>query len=135
MARCELNIPTEAEEQNAFVQWCRINDIIVHHSPNEGGGGTSGAIRGAKMKKLGTSKGFWDLVVFIPIKGATGRVDCYEQVMIEMKRRKGGTVSTEQKTWGKIYELAGINCKICKGADEAIAFVNKYLKKDDFELY
>lgn len=135
MAGRALNIPTEAEEQNAFVQWCRINYIIVHHSPNEGAGGTSGAIRGAKMKKLGTSKGFWDLIVFIPIRGITGRVDCYEQVMIEMKRRKGGVVSEEQKTWGKIYELAGIPCKICRGADEAIAFVNKYLKKDNFDVY
>ena len=132
MARRALNIPTEAEEQNAFVQWCRINDIIIHHSPNEGGGGTSGAIRGAKMKKLGTSKGFWDLIIFIPIRGVTGRVDCYEQIMIEMKRRKGGVLSPEQKQWQKIYELAGINCKVCKGADEAIAFVKKFVNNDGF---
>ena len=81
------------------------------------------------MKKLGTSKGFWDLEVFIPIKGITGAVDCYQQVMIEMKKRKGGTVSPEQKEWKKVYELAGIPCKVCKGADEAIAFVNEYFKQ------
>ena len=62
-----MNCPTEAQEQTVFVQWCQLNHIIVHHSPNEGGGGRAAAIRGAKMKKLGTSKGFWDLEVFIPI--------------------------------------------------------------------
>lgn len=132
MEKRQLNIPTETEEQNAFVQWCRLNDIIVHHSPNEGNGGRASAIRGAKMKRLGTSKGFWDLMVFIPIRGVTGKTDCYETVMIEMKRRKGGTVSVEQKQWGKIYELAGLNCKICKGADEAIAFVKKFLERSEY---
>ena len=52
-----------------------------------------------------------------------------------MKRRKGGTVSDEQKEWGKIYELAGIPCKICKGADEAIKFVKKYLRDDEFASF
>lgn len=124
-----MNCPTEAQEQTVFVQWCQLNHIIVHHSPNEGGGGRAAAIRGAKMKKLGTSKGFWDLEVFIPIKGITGAVDCYQQVMIEMKVKKGGTVSPEQKEWKKVYELAGIPCKVCKGADEAIAFVDEYFKQ------
>lgn len=131
MERRTINIPTEAEEQVAFIQWCRVHNIIVHHSPNEGGGGRASAIRGARMKRLGTSKGFWDLIVFVPIKGVTGEVDCYDMLMIEMKAKKGGTVSAEQKEWGKIYELAGIPCKVCKGSDEAIKFVKKYLQLDE----
>lgn len=119
---------SEAEEQKIFVQWCQINKIIVHHSPNEGAGGRNGAIRGARMKKLGTSKGFWDLILFVPIKGITGEIDAYQQIMIEMKAKKGGRVSPEQKGWAVIYETAGIPCKICKGANEAIEFVKKFIQ-------
>lgn len=121
--------PTEEQEQTMFVQWCRLNNIIVHHSPNEGGGGRQAAIRGARMKKLGTSKGFWDLMLFVPIKGITNEVDAYQPIMIEMKTRKGGKVSPEQKNWGEVYKLAGIESKICKGAEEAIAFVESYLQR------
>ena len=61
---------TEAEEQMAFVQWCRFNNIICHHSGNEVGGSTRALkLRAIKMKKMGTSKGFPDLLVLIPIKG------------------------------------------------------------------
>lgn len=125
MGRCLK--PSEESEQIAFVQWCKLNNIVVHHSPNEGGGGKQAAIRGARMKRMGTSKGFWDLTVFIPIKGITGEIDCYEQIMIEMKATKGGTVSKEQKAWQEIYEMAGIPCKVCKGADEAIEFVQLHM--------
>lgn len=128
--------PLEDDECIAFSDWLKANNIPHCKIANESRSSSKNAmIRGAKLKRMGQSRGVWDYEVYIPIKGVTGRIDCYEQVKIEMKRRKGGTVSAEQKTWGKIYELAGINCKICKGADEAIAFVNKYLKKDDFELY
>ena len=121
-------IPTEEQEQQAFVQWCQINDIVVHHSPNEGSGSRQAAIRGARMKRLGTSKGFWDLMLFIPVHSLVdGEIDDYQIVMVEMKRKRGGSVSPEQKEWQKIYETAGIPCKVCKGADEAIDFVKEYM--------
>lgn len=123
--------PTEEEEQTAFVQWCQINKIIVHHSPNEGTGGRAAAIRGARMKKLGTSKGFWDLMLFIPIYNLIdGEIDDYQLVMIEMKAKKGSRISPEQKAWGEIYEMAGIPNAVCKGADEAIEFVKKFMQPD-----
>ena len=80
------------------------------------------------MKRMGQSKGVWDYEIFVPIRGITGRVDCYEQVKIEMKRVRGGSVSPEQKAWGKIYELAGIRCKVCRGADEAIKFIDDIME-------
>lgn len=86
-------------------------------------------IRGAKLKRIGQSRGVFDYDVYVPIKGITGEVDCYELVKIEMKRKKGGTVSAEQKQWAKIYDMAGITNKVCKGADEAIAFIETILKK------
>lgn len=125
--------PLEDDECITFSNWLKLNNIPHAHIANESRSSSQAAIiRGAKLKKMGQSKGVWDYEVFVPIRGITGDVDCYELLKIEMKRRKGGTVSIEQKQWGKIYELAGIPCKICKGADEAIAFVNSYLKNDIF---
>jgi len=125
--------PLEDDECITFSSWLKLNNIPHAHIANESRSSNKNAIiRGAKLKKMGQSRGVWDYEVYVPIKGITGEVDCYELLKIEMKRRKGGTVSIEQKQWGKIYELAGIPCKICKGADEAIAFVNKYLKNDNF---
>lgn len=84
-------------------------------------------IRGAKLKAIGQSRGVYDYDVYIPLKGITEEVDCYELIKIEMKRKKGGAVSPEQKEWAHIYELAGIPNKVCKGADEAIEFVKSFL--------
>lgn len=119
-------VPTEDVEQMAFVEWCRLNGIIVHHSGNEIGGSSRAVkVRAIKMKKMGTSKGFPDLLLFIPISGVTGKVDSYQPLAIEMKRTKGSTTSPEQKEWLKVLELAGIPCSVCKGADAAIEFVQK----------
>lgn len=90
-------------------------------------------IRGAKLKKMGQSAGVWDYEVFVPVYGIDNTVDDYQLLKIEMKRRRGGTVSPEQKKWEKIYETAGIPCKVCKGAKEAIAFVEQFIYNEDDE--
>lgn len=121
-------IPTEYDECVVFVQWLRLNNIPHSHCANESqSGGKNAMIRGAKLKRIGQSRGVFDYDIYVPKKGITGEVDCYELIKIEMKRKKGGTVSEEQKNWAKIYEMAGIPNKICKGADEAIDFVKNYL--------
>lgn len=127
-------IPTEEEEQIAFVQWCRLKGIICHHSGNEIGGSTSAMkARAVKMKRLGTSKGFPDLLLFIPILGSTGEPDTYQPLAIEMKRTKGSTTSVEQKKWIEILELTGIPSRICKGAGEAVEFVEEIIKEIEGE--
>lgn len=126
----QKNIPKEDDEQAAFVQWCRLNNIIVHHSPLEFNSSSRAVkVRAIKMKKMGTSKGFPDLLVFIPVRGITGRVDSYQMCAIEMKRQKGSTTSPEQKEWLKILELAGIPCAVCKGCEKAIEFVEAIRKE------
>lgn len=123
-------MPLEQDEQTAFVTWCKYNQIICHHSGNEIGGSTPAMkARAFKMKRMGTSKGFPDLLVFVPIKGITGEIDSYQMLAIEMKRRKGSSTSAEQKEWLRILELAGIPARICKGAVEAISFVEEYLQE------
>ena len=123
-------VPLEEDEQIAFVQWCRLNHILVHHSGNEIGGSTSAMkARAVKMKKMGTSKGFPDLLVFIPVYGTTGDVDCYQLCAIEMKRKKGSTTSKEQKEWLEVLRASGVVSAVCKGADEAINFVEMVRKE------
>ena len=127
-------VPYEEDEQMVFVRWCRLNGIIVHHSGNEIGGSTSAMkARAIKMKKMGTSKGFPDLLVFIPIYGATGEADSYQMCAIEMKRRKGSTVSKEQKEWLEILQASGAMSAVCKGADEAIEFIDAIRKEIQYE--
>lgn len=121
-------IPTEAEEQQAFVNWCRLNHYKVHHSANEVGGSSQAMkIRAIKAKKMGTSKGFPDLLVFVPIYGIDDDVDAYQPIAIEMKRTKGSTTSSEQKVWGDILEKSGIPFKVCKGCESAIEFVQQII--------
>ena len=135
MATSKQIVPKEDEEQMAFVQWCRLNNLIVHHSGNEIGGSTRAVkVRAIKMKKMGTSKGFPDLLVFIPVYGITKRIDCYQMCAIEMKRKKGSTTSPEQKQWLKVLEMAGIPSAICKGADAAIEFVESIRKEINDEI-
>lgn len=123
-------VPLEEDEQIAFVQWCNIMGLTVHHSGNEIGGSTSAMkARAVKMKKMGTSKGFPDLLVLIPVCGIDDHIDSYQLCAIEMKRRKGSTTSPEQRQWIKKLELAGIPCAICKGADEAINFIKNLMEE------
>lgn len=124
----KLLIPTEDEECIAFVQWLRLRNIPCAHIPNESRSSSRTAmIRGAKLKRMGQSRGVWDYEVFVPVRGVTGDVDCYQLLKIEMKRQKNSKISPEQSEWGKIYEAAGIPCKVCRGAREAIDFVEQYL--------
>lgn len=122
---------TEEQEQMAFVQWLRINQIPHFHCPNEVGGQTKALkIRAIKMKKMGVARGVPDLFLFIPVKSPiTGEIETYQPVVIEMKRAKGSTTSKYQKEWMSIFGLSGIPCAVCKGAEAAIEFVNKIRKE------
>lgn len=129
MATADAFNPTEYEECVTFVEWLRLRGIPHHHCASESQSGNKNAmIRGAKLKRMGQSRGYWDYDIYVPIKGITGEVDCYELIKIEMKRKKNSHVSEEQKRWQKIYEMAGIKCKICYGAGEAIDFVETLYK-------
>ena len=133
----KVPVPKEDEEQIAFVTWCHLQGIIVHHSGNEIGGSSAAVkVRAIKMKKMGTSKGFPDLLCFLPVPSLIdGKIDSYQPVAIEMKRVKGSTTSPEQKKWLQILELAGIPCAVCKGCQAAIDFVKSqmtFISGEDF---
>lgn len=124
-----LGVPLEDDEAKVFADWLRAVHIPHTHIANEMGGSTKTAkLRAMKAKRMGQTAGVWDYEIFIPVLNIDGDVDAYQEVRVELKRKKGGTVSAAQKEWGKIYELAGIPCAICKGAEEAIEFIKNNME-------
>lgn len=120
--------PLEDDEAIAFADWLRANHIPATHIANEIGGSTRTAkLRAIKAKRMGQTAGVWDYEVFVPVYDIDNEVCAYQEIRIELKRQKGSTTSAAQRKWQDIYELAGIPCKVCKGAEEAIKFVREQL--------
>lgn len=126
---------TEEEEHIAFIQYCQAQGWKIHHSANEVGGSTAQMkMRAIKAKRMGTSKGFPDLLIFVPIAGVEDEIDAYQPIAVEMKRVVGSTTSPAQIEWGKVLKKAGIPFKVCKGCEEAIKFVKQVIGGEyDFE--
>ena len=86
-------IPTEAQEQTTLFQWAAMMSgkwpqlRLCHAIPN---GGSRNPIEARHLKEQGVKAGIPDL--FLPC--ARGG---FHGLYIEMKRRKGGRVSIEQK--------------------------------------
>lgn len=109
-------IPTEYAECLTFAGWLRVKGIKFAHIPNE----TFTTSFKAKMKNknMGVSPGIPDYLVVLP-KGL---------LFIEMKRKKGGTLSPFQKDWiDALNPLKGVEARVAKGADEAIKIVEEFL--------
>lgn len=123
-------VPLEDDEAVAFADWLRANHIPSTHIANEIGGSTRTAkIRALKAKRMGQTAGVWDYEIFLPVHDIDGEVSAYQEVRVELKRVKGSTTSPAQKEWGRIYEMAGIPCAVCKGAEKAIEFVQGVIKE------
>ena len=123
-------VPLEDDEAMIFAAWLRGQQIPHTHIANEIGGSTRSAkLRALKAKRMGQTAGVWDYEIFIPIYNTFDEVDAYQEIRVELKRTKGSTVSEAQKRWGEVYELAGIPCAVCKGADKAIEFVKQVIKE------
>lgn len=130
-----IDNPTEDQEQEAFVQWLRLKGYPHFRVPNETY--TKSWSQKAKNKKLGVSSGVPDLFVAVPFppphliiahKDRDDEVRNKTLVAIEMKRKKGGTTSANQKKWIKTLNEAGIQTVVCKGCDAAIEFIESITK-------
>ena len=106
MAAMTDRILTEHEEQREFVRWFRQTypTVRIFAIPNGGARTPSAA---GRLKAEGVSKGVPDL--YIPAW----------RVWVEMKRQKGGTVSTEQKDWHQYLESIGDCVIVAKGCADA----------------
>lgn len=97
----------------AFHDWLELRGIkhthIVNEQPNKK--------RAIAEKRMGKSKGFPDLLIFLP-NGTN--------VAIEMKRfDEPAKASKEQLEWLKFLTTRGFKCAVCHGAYEAISFVQE----------
>ena len=108
-------IPSEHEEQRAFISWWRKSGLpLIHAIPN--GGGRS-RVEAARLKAEGVVKGVPDL--FCPAL-------C---LWIEMKRQRGGVVSKEQKEIAKHLSECGYTVIFPKGAADAAEQVQNLFAK------
>lgn len=108
-------IPTEHQEQVAVVQWMRLQypQHRIFAIPN---GGTRNKAEAQNLKRSGVMSGVPDL--FIPSL----------KLWIEMKRRKGGAVSAEQKDWIEYLRGCGYRAEVCRGFDEAKKLIKEIAK-------
>lgn len=121
------NTPLESEEQQTFFEIAQhiltpVQYQLLFAVPN---GGKRHIRTAINLKREGVKPGVPDIIFAYP----WGR---YHGMFIEMKRRKGGVVSEDQKTMMYWLHEVGYYTTVCKGCDEAVEEIKKYLgKKDD----
>lgn len=143
---------TEHAEQKALFAWCncaamygfdaaddnrfynaktRPDIFSTHEIPtlrylfaihNQGHGD---AIRGARARAEGVKAGVPDLMLPVPV--FVSNELRYLGLFIELKKRKGGVVSSEQKDWLNFLEVSGYYPIVCHGWREAADTIKLYL--------
>jgi hypothetical protein len=114
--RSSADVPTEAAEQRMVCQWLNAKRLRYFHVPN---GEKRNAITGANLRGLGVKPGVPDLIITTTPPGKFG----IAAVALEMKRRKGGSISVEQREWLDHLKSQGWATFVAHGADEAIAWL------------
>ena len=109
-----MKIPTEHEEQVAFVQWfeAQYPAIRIFAVPN---GERRHIAVARRLKREGVRRGIPDL--YIPAW----------KLWIEMKRTKGGTLSANQKDWIQHLKKLGDSVFVCRGCEDAIKQVSAFV--------
>jgi hypothetical protein len=111
---------TEESMQVAVVNWLHLQHPAVwertHHSPN---GGARNAATGARLKLMGTRRGWPDLVVMVPRRKWCG-------LALELKA-EGGRLSVEQNQWLEWLHECGFLVGVAWSFDEAISAITAYL--------
>ena len=116
--------PTEAQEQTALFEWAAMASrrcpelALLHAIPN---GGSRNPIEARHLKEQGVKAGIPDL--FLPC--ARGG---FHGLYIEMKRRKGGRVSIEQKKAIIALREQGYRVEVCEGWEKARDVIKEYME-------
>ena len=115
--------PSEEQEQIAVFEWVTIMrnqypdlDLLLH-IPNGGLRSKSEAVR---FKRMGVKPGVPDLFLPVPRGSSHG-------LFVEMKRRKGGRLSEEQKEWADALMNQNYTWICANGAEEACDAIFAYL--------
>ena len=119
--------PYEEDEQIKLAQYLDMKNYCWCHVPNEG---KHKIQYYAKQKRLGVKKGVPDILIFdSPKRAIREMVGCeikrFKGIAIELKRKKGGRVSEEQKEWLDKLDNRGWLTRVCKGADESIDWLKE----------
>ena len=116
--------PTEAQEQKALFEWAdyakgRYPELeLLYHVPNEA---RRSYALGRELNAQGLKSGVPDICLPVPRGG-------YGALYIEMKRRKEGRLSDNQRVWLNGLNCAGNKAVVCKGWEEARNVILEYLK-------
>lgn len=113
-------MPTEFDEQERLIHdledYKRKGKILMFTAlPNNTY--TNSWVQKQRLVRQGQKKGFPDLCIITKTK----------VVFIEMKRRTGGTVSPEQKAWIEAFQSVNIDACVCKGYEEAKAYIDSLI--------
>lgn len=125
-------VPLEDEEHETVADWLTAKGVEFHHSPNGGkrpqstkegkdGKPITYSVEAQKLKRMGTKAGFPDILII-------DRPPRYPEApgaVVEMKRRKGGTLSADQKKMLGKFAARGWRTFVAKGADQAIAWLQE----------
>ena len=118
-------IPTEHEEQVLIFQWAEALSGIypalrmLFAIPN---GSYKSKQSARKFAAEGLKSGVPDIC--LPVPSVDGQ---YHSLYIELKRKKGGKVSDEQKWWIGNLQFYGNRAHVAKGGAEAIEIIKDYL--------
>lgn len=119
-----LPVPTEDEEQMQIFQWAMYQRgkhpelALLFHIPN---GGKRGKAEAARFKAMGVKSGVPDLCLPVSRGG-------YHGLYIELKRRRGGQVSGDQREWIAALLNNGYCARVCRGSQEAIEVIRIYIE-------
>lgn len=109
---------SEAAEQQAVVEWCFYNRILIFAIPN---GGSRNKIEAANLKRQGVKAGVPDLMVPVARRGFHG-------LFIEMKYGRNKTTPAQDE-WLNHLNREGYLAKVCNGYGEAVELLKYYFSE------
>lgn len=117
-------VPAEHDEQVNLMQWARLAVCqypelrLLYAIPN---GGMRNVVVARKLKAEGVRSGVPDLCLPVPRGPFCG-------MYIELKRRKGGVVSDEQREWLTQLHAQRYHAVVCHGWEMARVMLVDYLR-------
>ena len=135
-----VNQTAKSWQLSEYQEQCIVADYLRKRWPDVLFTATLGGVRvsigaAVKLKKQGYLKGVPDLLICKTIhqtimrcnNGEVYKVNGTPGLVIEMKVKKGGVVSDDQKRVLKQFQDEGWKALVCHGADEAIRAIEEYL--------
>lgn len=109
---------SETAEQQAVIEYCFYNRILIFAIPN---GGSRNKLEAVKLKREGVKAGVPDLFVPVARRGFHG-------LFIEMKYGKNKTTA-KQDEWLNDLNREGYLAKVCHGYREAVELLEYYFSE------